>query len=485
MLDNLIVRVIASLIVTMILAPLATAFGDELLAFGDEVSWAGGLDYDNGLVKSVAGCYSCLSAGHPKCLCREEDAIGAIDRSDDYWFNHVKVGYDDGFVIASSRNVDLKTQNYPFRFKINGWGQLRHTVTELEPPGRDLNQLQLVRGRLVFSGHAFNPDIGYFVQLDGRSTSGDDVRLLDYYLSYDIGHDQLGLDRGTLAFKTGKYKVPFSLARWLSGRDFELADRSVASIFFDVNRSFAWGLYGETPRLQMPINWEVAIFNGLVTGGAETGSSGTLDDNFAVSGRVFAHPIGDWGSSHVQDFEWHRRPAVRIGCGFAATTIDRIGSTEFDRIRVADSGATLASLLPAGVTNYDVSIFAVDASSKFRGWSTNFEYYFRNVDGFGGTSVPSLFDHGLWVQVGKFLVPRKHQLVSRWSRVQGNSGSLGSTQQSTEEIAGAWVWYLRENHAKLTLDATYLKGAPINSLALDITPGNVGWLFRSQIQFSF
>ena len=40
-------------------------------------------------------------------------------------------------------------------------------------------------------------------------------------------------------------------------------------------------------------------------------------------------------------------------------------------------------------------------------------------------------------------------------------------------------------HAKFTFDATHLNGASINSSALDISPGDTGWLFRSQIQFAF
>ena len=57
--------------------------------------------------------------------------------------------------------------------------------------------------------------------------------------------------------------------------------------------------------------------------------------------------------------------------------------------------------------------------------------------------------------------------------------------QSSDEIAGGVVWYFRGQHAKLTFDVTHLDGAPINSAALDISPGDLGWLFRSQIQFAF
>ncbi len=424
----------------------------------------------------------CRVEGSPSAL--GSDAFGSSASDSLSWLDSVRVGYDEGFVIASQRHLDLETSGFPFRLQINGWGQLRYTVTDVAPPNIDLNQFQLKRGRLVLSGHAFSPDVSYFVQFDGRSSSGDNMRLLDYYLSYDIGHGQFGLDRGTLGFRTGKYKMPFTMARWLSGKQFEFTDRSVASTYFDVNRSLACGLYGQSNGY-IPVVWETAIFNGFVTGGAETGSSGDLDDNFAYSVRLHGFPIGQWGTGELADFEDHDQLAMRAGCAFAATTISRSGTTEFDALRVVDTGSTLASILPVAVDSYHVTQFAVDTSLKLHGWSTTFEYYFRNVSGFQGASVPDLYDHGFWCQLGYFIVPNKLQLLARWSRVAGDSGTLGVTQQSTDEIAGGLAWYFHGNHAKLVCDVTRLNGAPINSSALDVTPGDHGWLYRTQIQFSF
>jgi hypothetical protein len=275
------------------------------------------------------------------------------------------------------------------------------------------------------------------------------------------------------------------MARYLSGREFEFTDRSVASTFFDVNRSLAWGLFGEVDCLRVPWSWEVAIFNGLVTGGAETGSSGALDTNFAYSGRVFSTIIGDWGTGALADFDWHDTLAMKVGAAFANSTIDETGQTEFDSVRVVDSGSRLSSLLPAGVNQYTVSLAAVDTSWKWRGWSGTLEYYFRTIDAFEGAPVQSLYDHGFWLQLGKFVIPDKLQLLTRWSRVVGDSGTLGVENQSAEEIAGGLAWYFREQHAKVVLDLTRLDGAPINSASLDISPGDIGWLWRTQIQFSF
>lgn len=414
-----------------------------------------------------------------------QDEIYLDDRPPTFVFDGVRAGYDDGFVIASKRNEDLDLSDLPFRLKINGWGQIRHTTSDVADPNVDLNQFQLKRGRLIFSGSAFTPDFSYYIQLDGRSSNGDTVRLLDYSLSYDIGHRRLGLERGVLGLRTGKYKMPFHMARSLSGKEFEFTDRSMASTFFDVNRSFAWGVYGKIDPLPFPIFWEAALFNGLVTGGAETGSSGTLDDNFAFSVRAHAEPIGEWDESALADFEQHKHLAMRCGCGFATSKIDRAGTSEFNSLRVVDSGQTLASILPLTVNSYDVSLFSVDVSTKYQGWSTSFEYYFRTVSSMDAPGMSNLFDHGLWLQTGWFAIPNRLQLLTRWSHIEGNSGTLGASNQSSEEISGGLAWYFRENHAKAVMDLTYLDGASISSSSLDINPGDRGWLARSQIQFSF
>ena len=399
--------------------------------------------------------------------------------------SNVQVGYDGGFLIASQRNQELQASDSPFLMRINGWGQVRQTTFSSANAKPDRNQFQLARARLIFSGSAFTEDFAYFFQFDGRSSSGDNFRLLDYLLTYDLGHHVWGLDKGTVGFKAGKYKMPFDMARYLSARELEFNDRSMASTFFDVNRSLAWGLYGRSQRGRIPWNWEAALFNGLVTGGAETGSSGSLDNNFAYSARAYCYPTGDWGVGELADFKGHCRLATRVGAGFANSTIDKSGSTEFEAVRVVDSGLQLAMVLPDAADQYTVSLYSIDASMKYSGWSATFEYYFRQINDIQGASVPDLFDHGHWLQIGKFAVPDRLELLTRWSRVQGNSGTLGTIDQESMEIATGFAWYIRDQNAKFTADATFLDGAPISSSALDINPGDAGWLFRTQVQFAF
>ena len=70
---------------------------------------------------------------------------GSPSDGDLSWLGNVRVGYDKGFVIASQQDQGLGTSDFPFRLQLNGWGQLRYTVSDMAPPNTDLNQFQLKR----------------------------------------------------------------------------------------------------------------------------------------------------------------------------------------------------------------------------------------------------------------------------------------------------------------------------------------------------
>lgn len=398
----------------------------------------------------------------------------------------VFAGYDQGFVIATGPDLKLKADSQPFSLRMNGYGQLRQSIFDSHNANPDLNQLEIKRARFILTGHAFTTDLTYFVQVDGRSNAGERLYLLDYYLDYDIGHGQFDLPERAFGVKAGLYKLPFSFSRWGSGKELQFTDRSMASIFFDINRSLAWGLYGHTDALPSPLDWEVALCNGFITGLADTGtSSGQLDNNSAVSGRVSSVPIGTWGGNDIADLEFHEQLATRMGAGFAVSTIDRSGTSEFSSQTVVDSGRPLANILPLAANGYTASLYSLDASLKYRGLSLTSEYYFRNISDIRGTALPTLYDHGLWLESGYFLVPNQWQVLSRWSRVQGNSGTLGGRDQSSDEVAVGLARFFSGQNLRLTVDATHLNGASINSPVLDISPGDDGWLYRTQLQFGF
>lgn len=389
--------------------------------------------------------------------------------------------YDGGFLL---KPVDPETT--PFSMKINSWLQLRHSYFDSDGPTPDENDFEFERTRLSFSGIALTPDLEYFFQIDFDDNQTQRGDLLDYYLSFDIGHNQLGLDAGALAIRAGRWKIPFNRARYTSGLNLQFADRSVSSVFFDIDRSVGVSLYGKTNGPCIPIDWEFALTNGIRTNGVRPNRAGDIDRNLGISGRVFSDVLGKWGSDYESDIAWHEELAIRLGAGFAFSREDITdGPVEAAGQRVVDSGATLISLLPAGVSAYSVTLFALSADFRYQGWSLSTEYYFRNLSSFSGGSVPELTDHGFLVQSGYFVVPKKLELFTRWSRIVGDSGTLGVSDQSVDEVAGGVAWWIKGRNLKLLFDVTRLNGSPVSDSALGFRPTDDGLLYRTQLQFLF
>ncbi len=391
-------------------------------------------------------------------------------------------GYDNGFVISGPADLRLDTGESAFLMRVGGWGQLRHSYFSSDNANPDLNDIEWERLRFVVDGHAYSPDFQYFFQMDADSDESEVVDMLDYYVTYDIGHDLMGADRRRIAVRVGKWKIPFARSREESGTRLAFVDRTIAGVFFDFNRSIGVGLLGSNDCF----DWDVTLTNGINTGGFQTGRSGELDRNFAVATRVTKVVSGDYGNDGESDIEYRHTPAWRLGTGFTYGRVDRDdGPREFARQRAVDSGAPLSTILPPGVDAYNVYMFAADSHVKFRGTSLITEYLFRHISGFSGVPVADLFDHGLIVQTGYFILPHRLELLARWSRIIGNSGTLGARNESADEIGAGVVWFIRDHNMKLTFDATNLNGAPINDGALNIRPGDDGWLYRTQFQFKF
>jgi len=394
-------------------------------------------------------------------------------------------GYDSGFVLADQGLGSVSAGDVPFLLRINSWLQLRHTLFDAADPSQNLNLFSIERLRLALGGHVYSPNLGYFFQLDGHSDQGSQAFFLDYFVTYDLGCQFLDCDADQLGVKAGQWKMPFSRSREESGRRLEFADRSTANLFFDVNRSIGVGLFGALDAWGTPLGWEAAIFNGFESGSYTDIRDSGLDRNFAWSARMYTDFFSEFGNDGEPDLGWHATPALRLGCGLAGTRVDASGENEFNLPRVVDSGVTLASLLPPSMTAYDMGMYTLDAHWKYHGRSVIAEYYWRCLAHFQGADVPSLSDHGFNLQLGQFVVPQKLELLARWSRIVGDSGTLGGVDESTDEVGVGAAWYINGHNAKFVLDVSRINGMPLYSPRLDILPGSEGWLLRTHLQFGF
>ncbi len=396
-------------------------------------------------------------------------------------WDDVAIGYDRGFFI-SQNPAATGIDDAPFLLRVNAWAQLRHTYSDSDGPNPSENQFEFERARLVFRGNAWTPDFQYVMQLDGDNDQATQVDLLDYYVTYDFGHNLLDLPKKRLQLRAGQWKVPYSRSRQLSGRELSFADRALASVLFDINRSTGTGLLGEVEILEMPLQWQLALHNGFKSSAKLPSVTSGLDDHLAVSGRAALDPIGEWGEDGISDLAWHESSAIRIGGGFAISTMDTDRGTEAGSLFSVDSGESFQALLPGEFTT---SLFSLDCGFRRRGLSVFSEYYFRTTDEFTRVVLPKFFDHGFVVQSGYFVVQERLELLARWSRASGNSSTLGGADRSADEIGFGAGYYINGRDNKLVFDASHINGAPLRESRLNYQPGDAGWTFRTQLQFGF
>jgi hypothetical protein len=251
-----------------------------------------------------------------------------------------------------------------------------------------------------------------------------------------------------------------------------------------MGRSTGVSIFGEGEVYSMPSRFEIALINGINSGRDATISAEDLDRNFAWSARTSIDPLGPFTSGE-SDLSWSPESILRLGAGVAGTMLDREGNVEFARPRVVASGRSLSELLPNTVDSYDFLMFTIDSHWKVRGFSFIAEYHWRTLYNFTDGSVPTLADTGLMLQTGYFVIPEKLEFLARWSKITGDSGTLGNEFQTTNEIGTGFAWFIRDQDVKFTVDLSWIDGVPINSPRLSLLPGDEGLLLRSQLQFGF
>ena len=373
----------------------------------------------------------------------------------------------------------------PFELKINSWIQFRHhaftrtvdTWTDNSGKTRPVlnrNAFDIERARLSFRGYAIDPRLTYFLQLDGDTDGAHTVDFFDYWWSWQVSDD--------FRIQIGKRKVPASRQWLLGARRTRLSDRPMADDFFRPDRTV--GVFG-LGKLGNSCHYELMVGNGYRTTNLPPA---VVDDRFTFAATSYIEPTGKFGSQLV-DFDCTCTPLWQLGHSFVYSpqTSNELAVPldESDFLRLADgtrlneTGALAANVT---VSEFDLWFYGLDLAWKHRGWSADSEVFFRwieNLRGDGPLPVDSIFQHGLYVEGGKFLIDRTLDVNFRYSYVNGDFGN-GS------EFAGGFNWYpLAKPTMKFTFDVTRLNRSPLQNRSTDISVGDSGVLFRSQFQAEF
>jgi hypothetical protein len=333
-------------------------------------------------------------------------------------------------------------------------------------------QFSLRRARLLFTGHLINPDLKYFIQLgmetaENAQTPGS-INLLDFY--FTSTHFPL------LNLQLGQYKVYFNRSQINNTASMQFAERALVMDAFTANglNRRDIGLTIMNDDEVYPINYYAGIFNGagpLFNGYGSFESEEPTQNcpGGATGGNPFPSPAGcptnqrnlnasfrgNWINQlmYTARLQWNvmgrpgygegdlvysETPQLAVAGDFAYNpSINTNSNNAFVGIDLANLNwrrqlATFGNGRQLGWGILDFTTWGLDAVFKYRGFSLQGEYYFKNItrhnkavpcmqtDATGTTCTAyaaGLLGNatGWYVQSGYYLIPRYLEVAGRYA----------------------------------------------------------------------
>jgi len=389
-------------------------------------------------------------------------------------FSHGVI-YDKGWTLRP-----INPECTPYELKVSLHNQFRYTGFAsddrfyINSAGRSVptpsrNDFDINRGRLVFSGYAIDPRLEFYANIDYNTVADQQIQMLMAWIRHPLGP--------ALNIAYGLGKVPGTW-EWLESSRYTVgAERSLATTFFRPSMTAGIWVDGE---LLPGLHYHALIGDGFNTFSL---NASEVDTNLVCSGMLWWEPWGEFGVG-FSDVENHQQPVVRLGQAYTFSRQDADPTGEpgpeqtvvrlSDGTRLVEPGA-----LAPGVTvnHFDLSLYAVQAGLKSRGFSLSGEYFFRWLTDIGGNGpLPrdSIFDHGFLAQAAAFAVPQSLEIFARGSAVFGPFGD-GS------ELSGGVNWYVNgERNWRFTADVARVEDSPAQQDRTGFLAGASGTLVRVQ-----
>jgi hypothetical protein len=461
----------------------------------------------------------------------------------------------------------------------------------------DFSQLEIKRTRLTFLGTAFDPDLRYFIELDGNTrglpgfqnnkviqtagatdpnaaavspigggaTVDHAVRLFQGWVAYDFhgcgSQKGCGLDcpEGTVKYAptytltAGKMKPYFAFEEWMGSGNQQFVEYGMTEWMFDADDDNLLMAAGT----QIKALDDRLYVSALITNGNESQFPNTQMDNLPGFNIGFYYDFGgSWNEERkrwdlygdtVADVDYSCKPVVRVGGMANIVPLGRrslYGDLEQSRVFVMPAGPGGTRLInvlngdalaPAGshaVDEFDSYTYEAFVGGKYKGFSFLNDWFFRNLNNFRTTpnglgniiyqdstganalfpASHGLFDYGMMLQAGYFLVPKKWEVAARWSWIRGESGDVnGNGRFTTTRIPGMATpvrvvngafhnfheaneyaigvnYYWKRQLFKWQTDLSFYEGgnpAGGGQSPAGFIAGSDGWMLRTQIQLAF
>lgn len=362
--------------------------------------------------------------------------------------------------------------------------------------GDQSSTFNLRTARIYFMGHLFNPDFRYYIQLAGETSENAQAPGAVSVLDMNVTSTHIPW----LNVQLGQYKVYFNRSQINSTAAMQFANRAIAMDAFTasgLNRRDV-GVTIMNDEEIYPVNYYFGVFNGTgplinrfvqfsseePTVGCPGGQTGgnpfpspatgcpvnqrSLNANVRTSvnqlmyvARLQANLMGRAGFGEG-DIAYSETPQMMVGGAYAynpaidTSTDNAFVGIDLANLNVRRSLAALGNGRMLGQGVVDFSTWTLDYAFKYRGFSLQAEYWFRNVTRHnkglpclqtatqGGpctTFAPGQFGNstGWYVQSGYYVIPRKLEVAARYAYWDPDTRSASDL---IKEVDVSLNWFL-------------------------------------------
>jgi hypothetical protein len=437
---------------------------------------------------------------------------------------------------------------------------------ELDGNTRGLGGVQ--NNKVIQTGGATDPNAAATSPIGGGVTVDHAVRLFSAYVAYDFHGCSFWPGCGkdcpdgsvkyapTFTLIAGKFKPYFAFEEYLGSGNEQMVEFGMTEWFFDADDDNLLMAAG----LQVKAAEDRLFFSALITNGNESQFPNVQMDNLPGFNTGFWYDLGgSWNEARqrwdlfgdcLADIDYSCKPVIRVGGMTNIVPMNRrslYGDDEQSRVFVmpggSQGGTRLINMLsgdgatatPVGahaVDDFDSYTFETFVAGKYHGFSFLNDWFFRDLNNFETTPngrgniiyqdttganalFPrnrGLFDYGMQLQVGYFLVPKKWEVVARWDMIRGESGDINGDGKfknitipgvtgnvrvvenafhnfhEADEYGIGINYYFKRQLLKWQTDLSYYRGgnpsgggqSPAGFIA-----GSDGYLFRTQLQLAF
>ena len=335
----------------------------------------------------------------------------------------------------TDKGFQLKTGNEKFLLHLESRLQFRFsypgdqnplTLDDLET---DKPVFKINRARLKVGGNAFSPHLKYYWEYE--LSQGN---LLDFRIMFEKLEG--------FNIKVGQWKTFYNRERVISSGKQQMADRSIITRPFTLDRQQGISVYGRLFRERLAdLTYHLSVLTGTGRGEIEND-----DKNFMYVGRLQWNFLGRELSMTSSDLTYHEKPVALLA---VAAVTNRSPYTRFSQA----GGGQLIGYEDGAPGQYRVNQGMIETAFMYKGFSWQNEFHWKQIDDRVSGEITGL--RGSYYQAGYFFnnlweaIPEPLELSTRYARYVPNTDFSDTFE---EEFTVALNWFFKGHRNKLTAE---------------------------------